>query len=292
MSTTRAVHARNQLIDALKPSTLAERVKVEVGVMGAICGRLFGALMVVTVIAACGSESTQSADAGSGQSDSPGTPSSEVSESPTESPVFCPHPLGGRCLGDLEGGRLYRTVAFIPPITYTTPSGWSNLEDLSGNFLLLPPGRSVEGVDSATDDYLGVYSGATVAAADCTSKPMPGVGLKPDAVVTALAERPGLNVSAPREVVVGGLKGVVIAIDLEPDTTAACNVNGDLTIIPLFIGVGPASVEHAQVPGLRTHLYVLDNGRSNVIVEVSDVGRDKRLFDYERVIEKLRFSPT
>ena len=36
---------------------------------------------------------------------------------------------------------------------------------------------------------------------------MPGVDLKPDAVVTALTDRPGLNVSAPKEVVVGGLKG-------------------------------------------------------------------------------------
>lgn len=260
--------------------------------MGAISGSLVGALMVVTLIASCGGESTSSPDAESEQSDNPSAASSQGSEPPTEAPIVCPNPMGGQCLGEVEGGNPYRTATFTPQFTYTTPAGWSNMEDLPGNFLLLPPGRSIDGVDAGTADYLGIYSGASVSAADCAPEPMPGVGLKPDAVVTALAERPGLNVSAPKEVVLGGLKGLVIAIDLEPDTTAGCKVEGDLTIIPLFIGVGPASVEHAQVPGLRTHLYVLDNGRSNVIVEVSDVGRDKSPFDYERVIEKLRFSPT
>lgn len=200
--------------------------------------------------------------------------------------------MGGQCLGELEGGRRYRTAIFTPQIAYTTPPGWSNMEDLPGNFLLLPPRRRVDGVDAGTADYLGVYSGATVAAADCAPRPMPGVGLEPEAVVTALAERPGLDVSEPREVAVGGLEGMVIDIEQQPDTTAGCKVGGDLTIIPLFIGVGPASVEHAQVPDLLTHLYVLDNGGSNVIVEVSDVGRDERPFDHEQIVTNLRFSPS
>lgn len=260
--------------------------------MGPTRGKICSALMAVTLLAACGSESPPSSRAGSGQSGDPGASSSRVSEAPTEAPTVCPHPLGGQCLGELEGGRRYRTEIFTPQIAYTTPPGWSNMEDLPGNFLLLPPRRSVEGVDAGTTDYLGVYSGATVAAADCAPKPIPGVGLDPDAVITALANRPGLIVSEPRDVVVGGLKGLVIDIEQEPDTTAGCKVGGDLTIIPLFIGTGPAEVEHAQVPDLRTHLYALANGGSNVIIEVSNVGRDKRPFDYEEVVKNLRFSPS
>lgn len=258
--------------------------------MRSMRGRVVGALMVVTLVTACGGESTPSPDT-SGRSDTAGAPASPVAEPPTEAPVDCPNPMGGQCLGELEGRTRHQTETFTPQIMYTTPAGWSNMEDLPGNFLLLPPGRSIDGVDAGTADYLGIYSGASVSAADCAPEAMPGVGLDPKAVVKALAERPGLKVSAPGEIVVGGLKGMVIVIDLEPGTRAGCKVEGDLTIVPLFIGVGPASVEHAQVPGLRTHLYVLDNGRSNVIVEVSDVGRDKRRFDYERVIENLQFSP-
>lgn len=257
------------------------------------CRGVFGALAAVALVAACGSSPDTRPEAGAGESVNSQTPSPAASDSQTESLGVCPHPFGGQCVGDLEGGRRYRTVAFTPPITYTTPSGWSNLEDLPGNFLLLPPGRNVEGVDAGTADYLGVYAGGTVAAADCSPKPMPGVGLEPDAVVAALAERPGLNVTEPRAVVVGGLEGVAIAIDLEPDTAAGCKIGGDRTIIPLIIGVGPASLEHAQEAGYRTHLYVLanDEDRSNVIVEVSDVDGDKRPFDYERVIKDLRFDP-
>lgn len=255
-------------------------------------GRLVEALMVATLLAGCGGGSTPSPDAESGRSDNAGASSSRVPEPSTKAPIVCPNPMGGKCLGELEGGTQYRTETFTPQLMYSTPAGWSNMEDLQGNFLLLPPNRNIDGVDAGTADYLGIYSGATVSAADCTPAPMPGVGLKPDAVATALAERPGLDVSAPREVVVGGLKGVVIDIGMEPDTKAGCKVDGALRIVPLFIGVGPASVEHAQVVGLQTHLYVLDHGASNVVVEVSDVGSDKLPFHYEQVIEKLRISPT
>lgn len=248
-------------------------------------GRLVGALVVATVLAACGGESTPSPDTEPGGS---GTPVA----SPADAPIACPNPMGGQCLGALEPRTRYRTETFTPRIGYTTPAGWSNMEDLPGNFLLLPPGRSIDDVDAGTADYLGIYSGASVSAADCAPEPMPGVGLRPDAVVKALGDRAGLDVTPPRDVVVGGLPGRVIAIELERGTTAGCTVDGDLRIVPLFVGVGPASVEHAQVPGLRTHLYVLENGGSNVVVEVSDVGRDQRPFDYERVIEQLVFQPT
>lgn len=102
-------------------------------------GTICAALMVVTLVASCESESTPSVDAESGQSADPGASSSGVSETPTEAPTVCPHPLGGQCLGELESGRRYRTEIFTPRIAYTTPPGWSNMEDLPGNFLLLPP---------------------------------------------------------------------------------------------------------------------------------------------------------
>lgn len=258
---------------------------------GRVVGAL-GALAGVALAAACGGgQSPPSPAADPGRSVSPTASASAASGSPTDSPVVCPNPMGGQCVGELEAHTRYRTETFTPRIGYATPAGWSNLEDLRGNFLLLPPGRSIDGVDTGTDDYLGIYSGASVAAADCAPEPMPGVGLEPDAIAAALVERPGLDVSAPRKVTVGGLEGVAVTIEVEPGTTAGCEVEGGLRIIPLFIGVGPASVEHAQVPGLQTHLYVLDNGRSDVVIEVSDVASDKRRFDHDLVVEKLRFSP-
>ncbi len=248
------------------------------------------AMVVLNVLAACGgSGSATSSDAASDPSSEPSRSSATARETPVPTTDACPNSSGGQCLGDLEGGRPHRTQAFIPQIAYTTPAGWSNMEDLPGNFLLLPPDRDLEGVDAGRVDYLGVYSGATVAAEDCSPEPVPGVGVDPDAIVRAISERPGLDVSTPHDVVVGGLEGLTVDIAWAPGTAAGCEVTEDLTIIPLIIGVGPASLEHAQAPGYLTRLYVLDNGRSNVIIEVSDVRRDKRPFEYEQVLAELRF---
>lgn len=259
--------------------------------MGSVWSRIIGALSIAAVTAACGGEPTSAPGRESGRTGSPTEASSSAAEPPPEASVACPNSMGGECLGELEGGERYRTETFAPQITYATPAGWSNQEDLPGNFLLLPPGRSIDEVDAGAADYVGIYSGASVAAADCAPEPMKGVGLQPDAVVAALAGRPGLEVTAPRAVVVGGLRGATVSIGLKPGTTAGCTVEGGLRIVPLFIGVGPASVEHAQFRGLRTHLYVLDNGRSNVVVEVSDVAADEDPFPYEQVVEGLRFAP-
>jgi hypothetical protein len=67
-------------------------------------------------------------------------------------------------------------------------------------------------------------------------------------------------------------------------------VDDGRVIIPLFIGVGPAEVEHAQAPGLKTRLYALANGDSNVIIEVSDVATDPPFPDRESVADGLRFA--
>lgn len=248
------------------------------------------ALMLLT-LTACSSD-PGGASEGQQPSGSGATPSrSETHPSETVAAAVCPNPGGGQCLGDLAAGS-YHTEVFEPPLGYTVPAGWANLEDLPGNFLLLPPGRDLGGVDAGEADYLGVYSGATVAAADCESAAMPGVGLRPRAMATALQQRAGLITSTPRKVSVGGLHGVVMDIRLSPGTKAGCTVEGGLSIIPLFIGAGPASVEHAQFAGLRTRLYVLANGRSNIIVEVSDVATDAGTFEFESVISSLDFAAT
>jgi hypothetical protein len=184
----------------------------------------------------------------------------------------------------------YQTRTFAPATTYTVPAGWWNLEDLPGNFLLLPPGRSLAEVDAGTSDYLGIYSGATVAAQDCTASGMPGVGLEPAAMVAALRGLPGLDTTTPREVSVGGLSGWMIDIEMAAGATGGCAVEDGRIIIPLFIGVGPAEVEHAQSPDLRTRLYVLANGDSNIIIEISDVPTDPPFPDPDSVVEGLGFS--
>lgn len=76
-------------------------------------------------------------------------------------PPVCPNPEGHACLGPIAAGT-YSTSVFRPQITYTVPAGWSNLEDTPGNFLLVPPGFDLPGVNRGTSDFIGIY--ASVAA--------------------------------------------------------------------------------------------------------------------------------
>jgi hypothetical protein len=241
--------------------------------------------LLLVALCGCGGDS---GDSGTDDRDARKSSTSPATTATGPEPVVCPNPNGGECLGQLAAGT-YRTETFTPTLTYRVSDGWSNMEDLPGNFLLLAPGRAVNDVDAGRADYVAVYSGATVAAADCTPRPEPGVGHRPEAILRALQERPGLKVTAPRPVAVGGLEGLAATITSAAGTDAGCIVEGGLTIVPMIIGTGPAELEHAQVAGLRTHLYVLAEGASNVVVEVSDVGSDHARFAYKSVVAGLRF---
>jgi hypothetical protein len=216
-------------------------------------------------------------------------PGSSVIPLASSVPAACPNPHGGACLGPLEPGT-YRTSEFWTPITYTVPDGWANFEDLPGNFLLVPPGGSLDGVDAGTSDYVGVAMGVAVAA-ECEERPAMGVGTTADAMAAELGSREGLVVTEPVPVEVGGLSGVMIDIDLDPALTGGCFVpelSG--TMWPLIIGRGPASLHHVQGPTFTTRLYLLDHGSTNVVIEVSDnVASPGSLADYEPVIDALVF---
>ena len=184
--------------------------------------------------------------------------------------MVCPNPRdGGSCLGPLAAGT-YRTTVFETPFTFTVPEGWANYEDLPGNVLLVPPGSDILGVDANTSDFVGVYQGVAVEDSICQPRPEAGVGTSAEAMAAALASRPGIIVSDPVPVEVGGLSGLVIDIVTDSSSDAGCHLpDFPFPIVPLFIGMGPASLEHSQWgDGFTTRLYLLDRGDTNVVIEV------------------------
>ena len=212
----------------------------------------------------------------------------------TGPPVVCPNPTedGGSCLGPLEAGT-YRTTVFETPFTFTVPEGWANYEDLPGNVLLVPPGSDILGVDANTSDFVGVYQGVAVEDSNCQPRPEAGVGTSAEAMAAALASRPGIIVSDPVPVEVGGLSGLVIDIVTDSSSDAGCHLpDFPFPIVPLFIGMGPASLEHSQWgDGFTTRLYLLDRGDTNVVIEVSDVASAPGTADeYQSVLDTIVFS--
>src|SRR5438046_2540573 len=140
---------------------------------------------------------------------SPASVSTPPSAPPTRAaspPPECPNPEGGSCLGRLSAGT-YTTSVFNPTLTYRVPHGWGNFEDLSGNFLLLPPGGHLSGVDPGTSDYVGVYTSIEAESPDCGQA---HVGASPAALGSYFSSNRELQTTTPRQVSIGGLDGVVL----------------------------------------------------------------------------------
>lgn len=210
----------------------------------------------------------------------------------------CPNAEGGGCLGPLEPGVRYTTSRFQPALTYTVPDdGWGNYEDLTGNFLLVPPGNSLNGVNAGTSDFLGVYRSVApsefVALPACAARPVPGVAATPEAMAGWLAGRAELTVTPPTPVTVGSLSGLVLDVSVARGAAIPTCVDGgvEVTVALLFSGVTPSSLDHGVIFGLAMRLYLLTYADGILAVEVDDIASAPgTLDDYAAVVEGLAFN--
>lgn len=188
---------------------------------------------------------------------------------------------GGRCLGPLEAGT-YTTQVFAPQITYTVPEGWTNGEDLLGNFLI-----------QFEDDlrFVGIYRNITVPL-PCQEQPDPNVGLTVDALSDWYTSHPGLVTTPPEPISVGGLTGVVIDVSLDPSWTNGCGWSGGLPSVGIILGAGPSSLTHViSTSRPEERLYLLEVEDGNVAIEVGPEGKglEKYLKLVTPIIEGLEF---
>lgn len=196
----------------------------------------------------------------------PSTPPADVrSDSPSAADPACPNPHGGLCLGPLAAGE-YQTTTFSPQMSYTVPDGWTNMEDLLGNFLLHQQQDSQEGARGGS--YLGIYSNVHAAAIDCAEAWQDGVGTTPAELVAWYQTVPGLIVSEPVAVTVGGLDGLQVDFSLEPGVET-CSFDGNVGI-PLIIGDGVSDLHHVILHDLDVRLVLLAWEAGNVTLEVTN----------------------
>ncbi|MEO8899657.1 MAG: hypothetical protein ABI352_09825 [Candidatus Dormibacter sp.] len=81
-----------------------------------------------------------------------------------------------------------------------------------GNFLLVPPGGDLPGVNAGTSDYVGVATSIAPDAQDCSGKRAPGVGPSASDIITWMTQQPGLSTTGRKPVAIGGLRGEVLDI--------------------------------------------------------------------------------
>lgn len=238
---------------------------------------------VALALSGCGGSSAPPED--------PGSISGSRSGSTSAARQPCPNPEGQACLGPIASGTYTTRIFLHPPITYSVPAGWSNFEDTPGNFLLVPPGGDLAGIDAGTSDYVGIYS--TVAAPNgCESGTLPGVGSTAAEMAEWLAGNPGLVVSRRENVEIGGLSGFSLDLQMTPGWTQSCSYSNGRPLVPLLIGVDRSALEHAVVDRGKTRVYLLDNDGGALAVEVYDVDDDGRDLDtYSAVVEDMSFLP-
>jgi hypothetical protein len=145
----------------------------------------------------------------------------------------------------------YSSLAFQPTATYTVPDGWERAADTAGFHQLRPFGSDVASVVLFSRPAAAVQDAACTAVADAT------VGTTSTDLVKWIGERPGLTVSTPAMVTVGGLTGQMVDIGIKDGWNQSCPFASGLPTVPLFNG-GTAGYHWVVYGDERMRLYLLD----------------------------------
>ncbi len=156
----------------------------------------------------------------------------------------------------------YTSRLFQPPVTFTLPAGWWNPSDTAGYFVLQPVTSDLTGIHLFRDPQPASQDPS------CPTSAEPGVGSTSIELVTWIRGLPGLVVSAPRIVTVGGLRGTEIDVAIAEGWTTSCPFANGLPTVPLFVGDG-GQLRWVIAGSERLRLSLLDvPGGGTVVVDV------------------------
>jgi hypothetical protein len=157
----------------------------------------------------------------------------------------------GLCLGDLDAGK-HVSAIFTPlaaPFTmppqsppayarfaYSVPGAWANPEDSPETYVLQPLDAPENARISLSTDVVPHSQSEP-----CAEAFEPGVGRTPSAIADWLATLPGLVVTAPAPITVGGLSGVMLDLSVAPGWTLTCQSSQGGPHISTFTDSNPGT---------------------------------------------------
>jgi len=155
----------------------------------------------------------------------------------------------------------YTSSAFQPAVTFTLPGGWENPADVAGFFQLRPAASESEGIYVFRDPRPASQD------ASCpeTAQSLVGGGSKD--MVAWIRSLPGLVVSDPAPVTIGGLAGVTLDLGIVDGWKASCPFANGLPTVPLFVGAN-GDYRWVIAGAERLRLAVLDAPGGTVVVDV------------------------
>jgi hypothetical protein len=203
---------------------------------------------------------------------------------------MCSVPWMGTCLGELDAGT-HTTKTLRPALTYAVPLGWTNFGDQLGFAGLIPPGGDFNAVDTGQSDYVDVFTSIATAREGCAD----GTGSvhTPGAFVHWLEHEPGLVVTKPVPVSIGGLSGFVVDIRMRKDWTRTCRWSQGVPAAQILTGRSPSpgGLAHGMLPQpMVMRLYLLAYKGGTLGIEVDEVKGSSKLATYSRVVRSFRFT--
>jgi hypothetical protein len=199
----------------------------------------------------------------------------------------CPIPQSGPCLGKLAAGK-YMTGAFRPRLTFHVPAGWANYLDVSGLYLLQPPGAQPPG-NFIVGSFIGLETSVAPEASDCRS-PVGGVGTTPSAIAAWLTKQRGLVISHQHAVTLGGLHGAVLDVRIARGAKGCLSSGATVPAVPLLVGVGPSSFDHEVAPGSAERHYLLGYNGGTLDVGLIDPSGGRHLASYAAIVKTFLFA--
>lgn len=182
-------------------------------------------------------------------------------------PKACPMPDSGTCLGKLAGGT-YTSQSFRPKFSFRVSAGWSNYLDISGLYLLQPPGANPPG-DSIAGSFIGLETSVAPEGFDCRSR-VPGVQTTPAAIAAWMSRQRGLAISRRHTVALGGLHGVALDVRMARGARGCLSAGATAPGVPLLVGIGPSSFDHEVAPGIAERHYLLAYKGGTLDVQIID----------------------
>lgn len=156
----------------------------------------------------------------------------------------------------------YTSTAFQPPVTFTVSDGWWKPSDRADYLSLQPVTSDLVGIHLFRDPLPASQDPA------CPTTAEPGVATTSLALAAWIRGLPGLVVSNPRLVEVGGLRGTEIDVAIRSDWTASCPFANGLPTVPLFVGAD-GNLRWVVAGSERLRLSLLDvPGGGTVVVDI------------------------
>jgi hypothetical protein len=245
-------------------------------------GRICPTLVALAVVA-CAAPPVSPTPPG-GASPSAATVAPPVLESPSPSLARSSEFV----LGEPLAPGTYASMTFATPLTFTVPQGWKVFEDEPGQF----------GLARLVNDgpCLCVWRDVRAMSRDCAELPARGVADTASAIAAELASRPGIMASKPRRVTIGGLRGMVIDVSIDPAWTRTCPFSQGRPAVPMIVGSGLSTgVAWDVEPNDPQRLYLLalpGATGSNIVIDADaccGVGRAEQVAAADEVVASFEF---